>query len=332
MPDKPAYFRRVIRVDAYKSPNVRFALEEISRGLKPSDTVVVPGILTWGELQHRLITWDTVRATIGIFGQWYEGSELLLYPPAWLDHSHEVARKLQGVKRQAKAIGVDPAEGGDETCLAAVDEYGLIDLTAEKTPDTSVITGKTIAFMKRHGVDPINVVFDSGGGGKQAADRLRAQGYPVKMVGFGEPLSLPPQRHKRQTKERLEIRDEKYVWFNRRAEMYGLLRQLLDPSDGPPAFGYKHQGWGIPGHGPAYQELRRQLAPMPLLYDAEGRMRMLPKNKPPNRRDGDDLLGPQKGRDTLVGLLGRSPDHADACVLSVFGLLRRKRQTVAGAI
>ena len=52
---------------------------------------------------------------------------------------------------------------------------------------------------------------DAGGGGKQLADRLAEQGYPVLVVGFGESA------------------DAKQTFRNRRSEMYGLLRERLKP-------------------------------------------------------------------------------------------------------
>jgi hypothetical protein len=174
-----------------------------------------------------------------------------------------------------------------------------------------MIPGKTLALMREWQVRPENVLFDRGGGGKQHVDLLRKQGYNVRTVGFGEAASDPfLGRRMKTTVERREIREQQYVYKNRRAEMYGLLRQRLDPATG--------STFGLP---PQYTELRRQLAPIPLLYDAEGRLYLPPKDK----------KNPDSAELTLKELLGCSPDEADSLVLAVFGLDRKATRAAAGA-
>jgi hypothetical protein len=95
--------------------------------------------------------------------------------------------------------------------------------------------------------------------------------------------------------------------------MYGDLRNLLDPS--------RPQGFALPAE---YAELRRQLAPIPLTYDGEGRLELLPKN----RRHGEE---PTR-RKTLTELIGCSPDEADALVLAVHAMLHQSRRVTAGAV
>ena len=67
-------------------------------------------------------------------------------------------------------------------------------------------------------------------------------------------------------------------------------------------------------------ELLRQMRPMPLLYDQEGRMRMLPKHK----------KDPDSTEKTLTDLIGCSPDEADALVLAVHGMLYQGTVLKAG--
>jgi hypothetical protein len=73
--------------------------------------------------------------------------------------------------------------------------------------------------------------------------------------------------------------------------MYGQLRLLLDPEGDPVTSG--RETFAIPA---GYAELRRQLAPAPLTYDREGRLKLLPKRKPGTG---------QGSGETLVGLLAR---------------------------
>lgn len=238
-----------------------------------------------------------------------DSGESPLFPTEWLERAAKIAAGLPR-ERRAKAMGIDPAEGGDRSVWAIIDELGLIYLLSLSTPDTSVITGKTIALMRDYGIPADRVAFDRGGGGKEHADRLRAQGFPVRTVAFGEAVSLDPKRGMTRIEEKMENKEERYVFKNRRAEMYYDLRQLLDPMA-------NQRGFGLPAE---YTELRRQLAPMPLKHDGEGRIYMLPKNK----KDKDS---PER---TLTELVGCSPDEADALALACFALLHKATRPRAG--
>lgn len=306
------FHRRVIKIRGQDSPNVRLGLAQEERGLVPTDEEVVPGVLSYREYLKRLATWDAIRICIGIHAEFYEGAEVLLYPPDWIDRAHAIARTLPG-GRKAEAIGIDPAEGGDQTTMAAVDGLGLIELVSAKTPDTAVITEQALRFMAKHQCPASKVVFDRGGGGKQHADYLRNLGHKVVTVGFGEGLTPDPRRGQGflRLEDRLDLKEERFAYVNRRAQLYGDLRnELLDPTWNP-------KGWGVPEH---YELLRKEMAPIPLLYDREGRMRMLPKHHQGNEDEA-----------TLVKLIGHSPDQLDAVVLAVHGMLRVKRRAVAGA-
>jgi hypothetical protein len=312
-PSNGHYLRKVIKIRSIDSPNVRYAFREKNLGKEISDTILIPGLLSWREYQRRRTLWDKVRQTIGLDGEFYEGADTLLYPPDWLNHAETIARTLPR-KRVGKAMGVDAAEGGDSTVWAVVDDLGLIYLLSIKTEDTSDIPGQTIALMREYSVKSENVVFDQGGGGKQNADVLRRLGYNVRTRAFGS-SAVDPETLGRfmSSKETRDAAEKRYVYKNARAEMYGLLRDQLDLTVNP-------KGFGIPEE---YSELRRQLAAMPLKYDMEGRMYL-----PPKDRRGSS----SKSEQTIKELIGRSPDDADALVLAVFGLLKKKRTHKVGAL
>lgn len=306
--------RKIIRIKATDSPNIRLALSQLERGERVTHETIVPGVITYQQYVDRRNSYDKVKACISLDAEFYEGSELLWFPPVWLDMSVERARWL--VKgRKAKAGGCDPAEGGDKTAMSAIDEYGLIELVSRKTPNTDDVVREAKAFMIKHGIPPDRFCFDRGGGGKQHADRMRADGLPVRSVGFGESLvpelkyGRPPVRIRRGEKE------ERYEYLNRRAQMYGELSEALDP--------------GLPGIRFAipeeYAELRRQLAPIPKMYDQEGRMKMLSKNK-----RNPDPANPSTEK-TLIELIGCSPDEADSLVLAYHALRHRSNTPVLGA-
>lgn len=304
----------MIHVRAEDSPNVRYALAQIAKGIEPTDEVLVPGILTWGEYKFRRATWDKVRQCIGLDGRFYEGAEVLLYPPEWLTRAGEVSRGLVGRPRKVEAIGVDTGEGGDLTTMVAVDRLGIVDATGKKTPDTAVITGDAIAFMRKHNVKPDHVMFDAGGGGKQHADRLRDQGYPVRVMRFGAPPSLDPKRGLTLIEERKEMSEMRYVYKDMRTEMFHLLSQQVDPAENP-------QGFGIPVE---LQTLREELAPIPKLVDDEGRFWL-----PSKGTVTDDMK--KRNIPTLRDIIGHSPDWADAAVMAVWRMLHAPMKAKAGA-
>jgi hypothetical protein len=231
-----------------------------------------------------------------------------LFPGDWLDRAARLADSLKGRPRKAKAIGIDPGEGQASTVWAVVDELGLIKLVSLKTPDTAEVTSRTLQVMREFGVPAAMVLFDRGGGGKQHADRLRAQGHAVRAVGFGEAVAVDA----RLSREKTGQRDAKAYYTNRRSQLYGELRELLDPAAA---------GFAIPAE---YAELRRQLAPVPLWRDPEGRLFLPPKN-----RKGGDEGGPKV---TMNSLIGCSPDESDALCLACHAMLHPQSRLKAGAL
>lgn len=294
----PRYFRKIIKITAQDSPNVKLAEAQKASGKEITHEELVPGVKDYKTyLKHRKL-WDLVRQCIGLDAEFYKGAEVLLYPPDWLN-------RAEGFNpgSTAKTIGVDPAEGGDNTCWSIVGDKGLIELVSMKTPDTTYIMSKTIALMNQYHVLADKVFFDAGGGGKQHADYLRGKGHQVRTVAFGTPLTPEIKRGMTQFDDRKELKEEQYIYINRRAEMYGMLRNRLNPVN--------EYTFALPAR---YNELRRQLAMMPYLLDAEGRMWMLPKNRKSKKMEDDGK------EETLNKLLGCSPDEADSLVLAVYGM------------
>lgn len=311
-PDGSCFYRKVIRIKAEDSPNVRLGLKQRARGEKPTNEVLVPGVLTFKEYEKRRATWDNVRQCVGLDASFYKGAEILLFPPEWLNHAERLASSLQGkVRNGRRAIGHDSGEGQAQSVWVVADDLGILDLFSIKTPDTTFIPRKTIEMMKQWRVKPEDVYLDRGGGGKQHADTLRGQGYNVNTVAFGESASPRPRVFHRvgqvQYVNQIETRS---TYKNRRAEMYGMLSERLDPgSEDQPK-----PGFAIPSK---YTELRRQLAPVPKWLDGEGRLFLPPKQKRP---DVDNPTGK-----TMIDLVGCSPDESDALVLAVYGLSQRPK-------
>lgn len=354
-------FRKVVKITAEDSPNVKYARLHIKHGKQPPRDDLIPGLLGWEEYNKRLATWDEIRQCVGLKAEFYEGAELLMFPPTWLTECEQRYFFIQNRSRIARGLGIDPAEGGADTSLCVVDEYGIIHLESFKTPDTSIIAGHIVNRMLHFNLPSDRVCIDRGGGGKQIADQLKSIGYDIRSVGFGESTVPDPSYLKGfgGVEEARELREERYSYYNKRAMLYGELRELIKPlpdhvtnpwierrnsrqlANTPPPperqyklpyiwanlrdqYGCTQFGWSIPP-GKIYEELRRQLAPLPIMYTNEGRLRLPPKNRKPGAKDTG-------GEKTLVDILGCSPDEADATVLAVHAMLHPDERPVIGVM
>jgi hypothetical protein len=357
------YYRRVIRITADDSPNVR------------DPQANYPGLLTVEELRHRRLTWDKVRQCVGLDAQFYKGAALLLWPQEWLNRCHSKDFRDRCLGWPAEAIGVDPGEGVANTSLCAVNRFGIKELLSARTPDTASIPGEVLAFMKKHGVPPEKVAFDRGGGGKQHADRMKAMGYKVSTVAFGGHPELEMKRGLHMLESRKQVHDEQYQYLNMRAQMYHEASLCCDPSGWVNGFptvmetvegltnrelvedaisglargiqqapGETVEEWRIrrarlegqkvianvgfyipPPDDEPYVRLRQQLAVMPRLTDQEGRFWMYPK-------DVKDKTDPTRANTpTLVKLIGHSPDEADSFVVGVHRMIHKAFRARAGA-
>lgn len=303
------YDRKIIRICAEDSPNVKLALEEIKLGRQPSLRQVVPGALPYHEYRFRRDNWDPVLQCIKLDACFYEGADALLCPPEWLNEAEAIA-STQIRPRKAKAMGIDTAEGGDDTVWAIGDEDGLIKLVSMKTPNTAEIAGRTIALQREYGIEDSMVLFDRGGGGQVHYDYLRAQGHKYRTVSFGEAANPEKVRHKKLFDQKKYDAEQRYAYKNKRAQMYHLLRQRIDPNKNRMSDSDPLQGrFGLPAE---YTELRRQLSQIPMLYDEEGRIYLPPKRKKPSVNSSSVV--------SLEEILGCSPDEADAVALMVYAM------------
>lgn len=356
-PEDPSkVYRKIIRIRAQDSPNVILQEKRKALGKPIGHEILVPGLIDYETYRTRRALLEKILASWMLDGEFYEGAETLLYPADWLDRAERIADQLLGKPRRARTMGVDSAEGGDSTVWTVIDEYGIIFQLSNKTHDTSIIPGTTIDLIRQYDLQPENVLFDRGGGGKQHADYLRSLGYYVRTVAFGEPASPPEKRYTTFISRYKwhEEREIKYSYKNRRAEMYGLLRRLLQPIDltllnsaareeddedrmfKPPAPPSQKNGVVNKAGKSVYEKtnyevgfaiprdcvaLRDQLSPLPRLFDGEGRLYLPPKNK----------KTPTSTEITIKDILGCSPDEADSLVLAVFGLVYKAPKTVLGA-
>jgi hypothetical protein len=328
MPGDTGLYRKVFRITGEQSPNVRLALAQTARGERPTGEVLVPGLLEYQEYLIRRKMWSEQLQTVGLDARWYEGKGEKLYPKEWLDRAAEVAKSLEGKSRRVEAVGIDVSEGGDDVVWTAVDSLGIIEQgymdlwhgegkKSGRQSDTSVIPDQTIGLINRFRVPAEKIYMDLGGGGKQHVDVLREKrGYDVRGIAFGGAPRLPMTWGRTAFQDKFDIDEQRRVYKNARAEMYGELRHLLDPSLNP-------DGFGIPLK---LQELRRQMKPIRLDYNEHGVMFVIPKRRPaPAGRT-------QSTVQTLETLLGCSPDELDSLVLATFALVEKQTEIYVGAL
>jgi hypothetical protein len=338
------FHRRVIHITAEDSPNIKLARKQIAKGRIPDDERLIPGVKSWSQYQLDLKLMDPIEQSVSLLAQFYEGAQVKLIPQEWLQHAHDLALELQSQgrilskdpltgkqvfrkrstgKRKAKAIGVDTAEGGDMTVWCAVDEDGILDIISEKTPDTSKIPGKTIAFMKEWACKPEDVLFDRGGGGYQHVQQLHRMGFPVRCVMFGEQATMVDKyiRYFHTRKEKRVDVEVRTIYKNRRAEMYGTLREILNPANETGFTIHPKYDIALPGR----RSLCGQLKVIPLWRTDEGILYLPPKHLNPDQKENPD-------KTTLVKMIGHSPDEADALVLAVFGMTHKPTRNVIRGI
>jgi hypothetical protein len=157
---------------------------------------------------------ESAQAHVEVFGQFpnasddqFIGVDLVadaMARPAYKDASAPIV------------LGVDPARfGSDSTVIAVRQGRDLVTIRRYKGADTMEVVGHVIGAIEEF--KPALVVIDEGGLGAGVVDRLKEQRYKVRGVNFGN-------KSKNQA-----------MWGNKRAEMWGELREWLKsahlPSD-----------------------------------------------------------------------------------------------------
>ena len=111
-------------------------------------------------------------------------------------------------------LGVDPARfGADATVIAVRQGRDIIAIKRYQGDDTMEVVGHVIEAIEEY--KPVFTVVDEGGLGAGVVDRLKEQRYKVKGVNFGSRSSKP------------------IMYGNKRAEMWGLMREWLKTASIP---------------------------------------------------------------------------------------------------
>jgi len=111
-------------------------------------------------------------------------------------------------------LGVDPARGGaDSTVIVVRQGRDLLAIKRYNGEDTMTTVGRVIDAIEEY--RPALTVIDEGGLGYGILDRLKEQRYKVRGVNFGWKSSKP------------------VMWGNKRAEMWGAMRDWLKTASIP---------------------------------------------------------------------------------------------------
>lgn len=155
---------------------------------------------------------DSPQARVEVYGEFpAQGEDQFIAPrlvedaekrPAWKDPSAPIV------------LGVDPARSGaDSTVIVARQGRDLLAIKRYRGDDTMTVVGHVIEAIEDF--QPALTVIDEGGLGYGILDRLTEQRYKVRGVNFG-------------WKAKASI-----MWGNKRAELWGTMREWLKTASIP---------------------------------------------------------------------------------------------------
>jgi hypothetical protein len=149
---------------------------------------------------------DSPQARIEVYGQFPADGDDQFISPSMVDEA--ASRPKYQDETAPIVLGVDPARSGnDSTVIVARQGRDVVAIKRYKGEDTMEIVGRVIDAIEEF--RPALVVLDEGGLGYGILDRLKEQRYKVRGVNFGWKSSKPA------------------MWQNKRAEMWGDMRQWL---------------------------------------------------------------------------------------------------------
>jgi hypothetical protein len=155
---------------------------------------------------------DSSQAHVEVYGQFPNASDDQFIGSVTVD---EAMRRERAKDLSAPiVIGVDPARfGSDSTVIAVRQGRDIIAIKRHKGDDTMETVGRVIEAIEEY--KPAMVVVDEGGLGAGVVDRLKEQRYKIRGVNFGTKSKNP------------------LMWGNKRAEMWGEMREWLKTASIP---------------------------------------------------------------------------------------------------
>jgi hypothetical protein len=155
---------------------------------------------------------DSIQARVEVYGEFpASGDDQFIAPMLVEDAFKRVPYKDQTAP---VIVGVDPARGGmDSTVIAVRQGRDIVSIKRYKGDDTMTVVGRVIEAIEEF--RPALTVIDEGGLGYGILDRLTEQRYKVRGVNFGWKSKNPT------------------MWGNKRAEMWGMMRDWLKSASIP---------------------------------------------------------------------------------------------------
>ena len=156
---------------------------------------------------------DSPQAKVEVYGQFPSAGDDQFISLALVD---EAMRRKPWLDMSAPLlIGVDPARSGaDATVIAVRRGRDIVALRRYRGDDTMTVVGHVIQAIEEF--QPDLTFIDEGGLGYGIRDRLTEQRYKVRGVNFGWKSTKPK------------------MWGNRRAQMWGEMREWLKTASIPP--------------------------------------------------------------------------------------------------
>lgn len=149
---------------------------------------------------------DSSQARVEVYGEFpSEGDDQFITPTVVND---AMARPKWKDETAPIVLGIDPARGGtDSTVIVVRQGRDIIAIKRFHGEDTMTIVGRVIDAIEEY--KPTLAVIDEGGLGYGILDRLNEQRYKVRGVNFGWKAK------------------NSVMWGNKRAEMWGTMRDWL---------------------------------------------------------------------------------------------------------
>jgi hypothetical protein len=149
---------------------------------------------------------DSIQARVEVYGDFPSAGEDQFISPMIVEDAFK--RPKYKDETAPIVIGVDPARGGlDSTVIVVRRGRDIVAIKRYKGEDTMSIVGRVIDAIDEF--KPTLTVIDEGGLGYGILDRLTEQRYKVRGVNFGWKAKNP------------------VMWGNKRAEMWGAMREWL---------------------------------------------------------------------------------------------------------
>jgi hypothetical protein len=149
---------------------------------------------------------DSSQAKVEVYGEFPSDGDDQFIAPRVVEEA--MARLRYKDESAPRVVGVDPARSGaDSTVIVVRQGRDVIAIRRYRGDDTMTTVGRVIDAIEEF--NPALTVIDEGGLGYGILDRLKEQRYKVRGVNFGWKAKNP------------------VMWGNKRAEMWGDMREWL---------------------------------------------------------------------------------------------------------